>query len=50
MCEAIHDATAARMATPDWVDEAYPIADVNNVEWGEEYGDEEVPDSVDVDG
>jgi hypothetical protein len=36
--------------TPDWLDEVFPICDVNNVEYGEEYGDEEVSDSLDVDG
>lgn len=35
---------------PNEEDATYPIADVNNVELGEEYGDEEVPDSFDVDG
>jgi hypothetical protein len=38
------------MATPDWIDTPFPIADVNNVEYGEEYGDEEVPDAIDIAG
>lgn len=50
MLEEIHHAIESGMATPDWLEESFPICDVNNVEYGEEYGDEEVPDSVDVDG
>lgn len=40
----------ANRITPDEAPEVFPICDVNNVEYGEEFGDEEIPNAIDIAG